>query len=81
MKWTSKEYVRHTGYPGGQRTATAQQLFERFPERIVENAVRGMLPKNKLGRALYRNMKVYVGSEHDHEAQKPEVLNFNDFKL
>jgi large subunit ribosomal protein L13 len=81
MKWTSKEYVRHTGYPGGQRTATAQQLFERFPERIVENAVRGMLPKNKLGRALFRNMKVYVGSEHDHEAQKPEVLNFNDFKL
>ena len=81
MKWTEKEYVRYTGYPGGQRTATAQELFEKFPERIVENAVKGMLPKNRLGRALYRNMKVYAGAEHDHEAQKPEVMNFNDFKL
>ena len=77
-KWTSKEYQRYTGYPGGQRSLTATQLFEKDPTRLVENAVKGMLPKNKLGAALFRNMRVFVGGEHSLDAQKPEVININD---
>ena len=77
-KWTDKEYQRYTGYPGGQRSLTATQLFEKDPTRLVENAVKGMLPKNKLGAALFRNMRVFVGGEHSLDAQKPEVININD---
>ena len=77
-KWTSKEYQRYTGYPGGQRSLTATQLFEKDPTRLVENSVKGMLPKNKLGAALFRNMRVFVGGEHSLDAQKPEVININD---
>ena len=77
-KWSDKEYMRHTGYPGGQRTLTATELFGKDPSRLVEKAVKGMLPKNKLGRALFNNLYVYVGTEHKHEAQKPKVINFND---
>lgn len=77
-KWTEKEYQRYTGYPGGQRSLTATQLFDKDPTRLVENAVKGMLPKNKLGSALFRNLKVFVGNEHTLEAQKPEVININD---
>ncbi len=77
-KWSDKEYMRHTGYPGGQRTLTATELFGKDPSRLVEKAVKGMLPKNKLGRALFKNLYVYVGTEHKHEAQKPKVINFND---
>jgi len=77
-KWTDKSYIRHTGYPGGQRTLTATELFGKDPSRLVEKAVKGMLPKNKLGRALFKNLYVYVGTEHKHEAQKPKVINFND---
>lgn len=79
-KWTDKTYVRHTGYPGGQRTLSATEVFEKNPIRLVENAVRGMLPKNKLGRAIYKNLYVYVGGDHDHEAQKPKSINLNDIK-
>lgn len=79
-KWTDKTYVRHTGYPGGQRTLSANEVFEKNPVRLVENAVRGMLPKNKLGRAIYKNLYVYVGSDHNHEAQKPKSINLNDIK-
>ena len=79
-KWDAKEYIRHTGYPGGQRSLTASELFTKAPERLVEKAVKGMLPKNKLGSALFRNLKVYVGSEHDQEAQKPKTINLNDLK-
>jgi len=74
-KWSDKVYLRHTGYPGGQRSLTAEQLREKRPERLVEMAVKRMLPKNKLGSQLYKNLKVVVGSEHDHEAQKPEKIN------
>lgn len=74
-KWSDKVYLRHTGYPGGQRSLTAEQLREKRPERLVEMAVKRMLPKNKLGNQLYKNLKVVVGSEHDHEAQKPEKIN------
>lgn len=74
-KWSDKVYLRHTGFPGGQRSLTAEQLREKRPERLVEMAVKRMLPKNKLGSQLYKNLKVVVGSEHDHEAQKPEKIN------
>ena len=79
-KWDAKSYVRHTGYPGGQRTLTAKEMYTKDPARLVEKAVKGMLPKNKLGAALFRNLKVYVGAEHDQEAQKPKVINLNDTK-
>ena len=71
----AKQYIRHTGYPGGQRILTARQIMEKHPERLVEKAVKGMLPKNKLGSALYKNLKVYAGTDHNHDAQKPETIN------
>ncbi|WP_224485043.1 50S ribosomal protein L13 [Robertkochia aurantiaca] len=79
-KWDSKEYIRYTGYPGGQRIQTAGELMAKDPARLVEKAIKGMLPKNKLGADLFRNLKVYAGSEHDHEAQKPAAINLNDIK-
>ena len=79
-KWTDKSYIRHTGYPGGQRSLTATELFDKDPSRIIENAVKGMLPKNKLGSALFRNLKVYSGAEHGQEAQKPRTINLNEIK-
>ena len=79
-KWDAKEYIRHTGYPGGQRSITAKELYAKDPSRLVEKAVKGMLPKNKLGAALFRNLKVYTGPEHDQEAQKPKSININELK-
>lgn len=79
-KWEAKEYIRHTGYPGGQRSLTAQELKDKNPCTVVEKAVKGMLPKNKLGAALFRNLKVYAGAEHDQEAQKPRSINLNESK-
>tara|TARA_B100001996_G_scaffold95781_1_gene71753 strand:+ start:547 stop:993 length:447 start_codon:yes stop_codon:yes gene_type:complete len=76
-KWEAKEYIRHTGYPGGQRSMNASTLLAKHPERLIEKAVKGMLPKNKLGRKLYTNLYVYVGSEHDQEAQKPKKVKLN----
>lgn len=73
-KWSDKVYIRHTGYPGGQRTITAEALLKKNPIGLVEKAVRGMLPKNRLGRAIYKNMHVYAGAEHPHEAQKPKKI-------
>ncbi len=80
-KWNDKLYIRHTSYPGGQRTLTATQLLERHPGALVEKAVKGMLPKNRLGRALYSNLYVYAGGAHQQEAQKPKAINLNDIKL
>ena len=77
-KWKQKQYIRHTGYPGGQRSLSAEQLSAKGPERLIENAVRGMLPKNKLGAALFKNLKVFVGSEHKHDAQKPKTINIKE---
>jgi large subunit ribosomal protein L13 len=74
-KWDDKTYIRHTGYPGGQRSLKAKELMAKRPNRMVEMAVKGMLPKNKLGSALYRNLKVVVGTEHKFEAQKPEKID------
>lgn len=79
-KLINKEYVRYTGYPGGQRFTSAQEMLSKHPERLIEKAVKGMLPKNKLGRALFTNLKVYKGTAHNQEAQKPEVLNLDTFK-
>jgi len=79
-KWTDKEYFRHSGYPGGQRKKTPQELLAKDPAKILENAIRGMLPKNRLGRDLFRNLNVYVGTEHPHEAQKPKKIDLNKIK-
>ena len=73
-KWKGKEYIRHTGYPGGQRFTTAEALLKKNPIGLVEKAVKGMLPKNRLGSELFRNFHVYAGSEHPHEAQKPKKI-------
>lgn len=73
-KWDSKEYIRHTGYPGGQRSLTAKEMLAKHPTRLVEKAVKGMLPKNRLGNVIYGNMRVYAGTEHPHEAQSPEAF-------
>ena len=77
-KWEDKTYIRYTGYPGGQRTLTANQLFDKNPSTIIEKSVKGMLPKNKLGAALFRNLHVYNNTNHDQEAQKPVSINLND---
>ncbi len=77
-KWNDKEYVRHTGYPGGQRFTTASEMLRKNPIFLVENAVRGMLPKNRLGSALFRNLHVYKGSTHPHEAQKPKKIELKN---
>lgn len=79
-KWTDKEYIRHTGYPGGQRIVTAKELMAKHPIALVEKAVRGMLPKSRLGDAIYRNLHVYTGAEHPHAAQQPKEFNINTIK-
>lgn len=79
-KWSEKLYIRHTGYPGGQRSLTAEELLDKRPIRLVEMAVKGMLPKNKLGSQLYKNLNVFAGSEHTHDAQKPEKINLESIK-
>jgi len=79
-KWESKEYIRYTGYPGGQRSLTANELFAKDPTRLVEKSVKGMLPKNKLGANLFRNLKVYVGENHKQEGQSPVLINLKDLK-
>jgi large subunit ribosomal protein L13 len=79
-KMSDKEYIRHTGYPGGQRILTAEQLMKKNPIAMVEKAVKGMLPKNRLGSDLFRNMFVYAGSDHKQEAQKPKKINLNEIK-
>jgi len=73
-KWNDKKYYRHSQYPGGLRETTAKKMNQTFPERIVEFAVKGMLPKGRLGRQTYKKLYVYSGAEHPHAAQKPEVL-------
>lgn len=75
-KRTDKMYYRHTGYPGGIKSETLGKLIARHPERVLESAVRGMLPKGPLGRAMFRKLKVYGGDEHPHVAQQPQRLAF-----
>ncbi|HSL89863.1 MAG TPA: 50S ribosomal protein L13 [Ignavibacteriaceae bacterium] len=73
---TLKQYIRHSGYPGGQKITNIQDMLVKKPEFIVENAVKGMLPKNRLGKKLIKKLKVYVGENHPHTAQKPEPISF-----
>ncbi len=75
-KWSEKQYVRHTGYPGGQRIATPLEVKAKSSTILIEKAVRGMLPKSKLGNKLYKNLFVYAGAEHPHEAQQPKEAKF-----
>ena len=79
-KLDDKVYIRHTGYPGGQKSLTAKELLARKPIALVEKAVKGMLPKNKLGSKLYTNLFVVEGAEHKHEAQKPKTIDLNTFR-
>ncbi len=74
-KATAKTYYRHSGYPGGIKSITFEKLIQRAPERVIETAVKGMLPKNPLGRAMFRKLKVYAGAEHKHGAQQPQPLD------
>ena len=79
-KMDDKEYIRHTGYPGGQRKRTPKELMAKRPTDIIESAVRGMLPKNRLGRDLFRNMFVYAGPDHPHAAQEPKEISLISIK-
>ena len=74
-KWQDKVYRRHTGYPGGLREVTAQKQLQKHPERILEAAIHGMLPKTKMGRKMGKKLKVYAGTDHPHKAQQPEALD------
>ncbi len=78
-KWTDKKYFSHSGYPGGFKTRTPEEVFAKKPTDLVRRAVRGMLPRNKLGRAIFKNLRIYVGEEHPHQAQEPKLINLNDF--
>jgi large subunit ribosomal protein L13 len=73
-KFSEKQYVSYTGYPGGQRFISPKELMAKHPTRVIEKAVRGMLPKNRLGKALFGNLHVYAGAEHPHEAQNPKAI-------
>ncbi len=77
-KVDEKQYISHTGYPGGQRFSTPSELLKSQPTKVVENAVRGMLPKNKLGRQMFRNLNVYADATHKQEAQQPEKVDLNN---
>lgn len=75
-KLDQKIYYRHSGYPGGLKQATLRQMIDTRPERVIEQAVKGMLPKNRLGRKLFKKLRVYAGPDHPHEAQQPELWQF-----
>ena len=75
-KSEDKKYYRHSGYPGGLKETNFTKLIAHKPEEVLQRAVKGMLPKNPLGRAMYRKMKVYAGTEHNHQAQQPQALDF-----
>ena len=77
-KLTDRVYVRHTGYPGGQRFSTPKELLASKPTAVVEHAIRGMLPRTRLGDKIFGNLYVYAGSEHPHEAQKPKTITLNE---
>jgi large subunit ribosomal protein L13 len=79
-KMSEKQYIRHSGYPGGQRTQTPEDLLSKRPTAVVERAIKGMLPKSRLGSAIFRNLFVYAGENHPHEAQQPKTLDLNKIK-
>lgn len=79
-KADQKEYIRHSGYPGGQKSYSVDRMLSKKPAFVVEKAIKGMLPKNKLGGDLFRNLHVYADNKHPHEAQKPKKINLNTIK-
>lgn len=79
-KWEEKEYITFSGYPSGQKKITAQDLMAKNPIAMVEKGVKGMLPKNRLGRKVFKNLFVYAGTEHKHEAQQPKTVDLKDIK-
>src|SRR5690554_3712684 len=79
-KLTEKTYVRYTGYPGGKRISNPAEMLEKTPTRVVEHAIKGMLPKNRLGAQMFRNLYVYAGAEHKHEAQQPKLVSLNSIR-
>lgn len=79
-KWTQREHRRHSGYPGGQTVENPARIMQKDPRRVIEHAVRGMLPKNKLGDAIFRNMRVYSEGEHEQQAQQPKQIDLNKIK-
>ena len=79
-KATSKEYYRHSGFPGGLKMETFAEAMQKHPERVIEHAVKGMLPRTRLGAAQLRNLKVYAGAEHPHAAQAPKTVKLNEIK-
>jgi large subunit ribosomal protein L13 len=79
-KWDQKYYIRHTGHPGGQRFVSVKQMLAKRPTDIIRKAVKGMLPKTKLGDVLIGNVFIYAGSEHPHQAQQPQKINLNTIK-
>ncbi|MFP4366268.1 MAG: 50S ribosomal protein L13 [Bacteroidales bacterium] len=79
-KRDQKYYIHHTGHPGGQRKVSFSRMQDKKPEAVIEKAVKGMLPKNRLGSELFRNLNVYTGNEHPHEAQQPKKINLNSIK-
>lgn len=80
-KWEAKNYLTFSGYPGGQKSIAAKDLMEKHPIAMIEKGVKGMLPKNRLGRALFRNLNVYAGAEHPHEAQNPQKIDLKDLNI
>ena len=78
-KWDNKTYVSHSGYPGGQKIKTAKEVFAKSPSILIEKAVKGMLPKNKLGAAIFKNLRVYNDENHKQNSQNPESININEF--
>jgi large subunit ribosomal protein L13 len=79
-KKISKLYTQYSGYPGGLKTFTLGEVYEKFPERVLEKAIKRMLPKNRRGRAIYTNLYVYAGTEHKHQPQKPEIVDIEEIK-
>ena len=77
-KWDQKQYISHSGYPGGQKSQTPIQIHKKNKTKLVEKSIKGMLPKNKLGASIYRNLKVYEGSDHKHESLKPKIINIKE---
>ena len=76
-KWAKKKYLSHSGYPGGQKSILAKDLKKKHPTRIIERSIKGMLPKNRLGRKIFNNLYVYPHNKHPHEAQKPQIITIN----
>ncbi len=79
-KWTGRKFFSHSGYPGGQKITSPEDIFKKDPAKLIEKSIKGMLPKNKLGNAIFKNLHVYIGPDHPHQAQKPKEINLNSIK-